>query len=147
MKTTAKLLAAGIMVFLFTGLTSMSYFNYQQDGKKKPWVVPEKSKALKNPVKSDDANLVSGKTLYNKHCKSCHGAKGLGDGTKAKELDTPSGDFSVKEFQSQTDGEIFYKTKEGRDDMPSFKKKITDDDEIWSVVNYLRTFKEEAKKK
>ena len=73
-------------------------------------------------------------------CKSCHGSKGLGDGPKSKELDTPSGDFSLKEFQAQTDGELFYKIQTGRDDMPSFKKKITDDEDIWNLVNYMRTF-------
>ncbi|MBI2967810.1 MAG: cytochrome c [Bacteroidetes bacterium] len=110
-----------------------------QDAKKKPWVVPEKSKTAKNPVKSDDANITAAKTLYGKHCKSCHGAKGSGDGPKAAELETSCGDFSSKEFQSQTDGEIFYKTKEGRDDMPNYAKKITNDDDIWSLVNYMRT--------
>jgi len=52
--------------------------------------------------------------------KSCHGAKGLGDGPKSKELDTPTGDFST-DLKAQTDGDLFYKTKEGRDDMPSFQ--------------------------
>ena len=142
METTSKnkFFAAAIMLFVFVGMIGMSFVNYAQDDeKKKPWVVPEKSKTVKNPVKSDAASLASGKTLYGKHCKSCHGTKGLGDGPKAKELDTPSGDFSTKEFQAQTDGDLFYKTKEGRDDMPNFKKKMPDDADIWSVVNYMRT--------
>jgi len=143
MKTTSKLLTAGIMVFLFAGLTSMSYFNNGQDGKKaKPWVVPEKSKTMKNPVKSDAASLENGKALYTKHCKSCHGTKGLGDGPKSKELETPCGDFTSKDFLSQTDGDIFFKTKEGRDDMPSFKSKIPGDNDIWAVVNYVRSLSE-----
>lgn len=128
------------MLLTFIGWLSMSFINNKQDDKTKPWNVPEASKKAKNPVKSDKESLASGKTLYNKHCKSCHGAKGLGDGPKAKELDTPSGDFSTKEFQAQTDGEIFYKAREGRDDMPTFKKKITDDEDIWAVVNYVRSF-------
>jgi len=74
--------------------------------RKKPWVVPEKLKTAKNPVKSDDANVTAGKALYTKHCKSCHGAKGLGDGPKAKELETPTGDFST-DLKDQTDGDLF----------------------------------------
>lgn len=106
-----------------------------------PWVVPEKYKKMKNPVASDKESIAAGKALYVKHCKSCHGTKGLGDGTKAAQLKTKCGDFSTTDFQSQSDGSLFYKASEGRDDMPSFKKKIPDQDDIWSVVNYLRTLK------
>ena len=77
--------------------------------------------------------------LYNKHCKSCHGSLGLGDGPKAKQLETHCGDFSTDEFQSQTDGELYYKSFIGRDEMPNFEKKITDEEDRWSVINFLRT--------
>jgi mono/diheme cytochrome c family protein len=106
-----------------------------------PWVVPEKYKKMKNPVASDKETIAAGKALFVKHCKSCHGAKGLGDGTKAAQLKTKCGDFSSADFQSQSDGSIFYKTSEGRDDMPSFKKKIPVQEDIWSIVHYLRTLK------
>ena len=108
---------------------------------KKPWPVPDNFKNMKNPVASNAESISEGKTLYGTHCKSCHGAKGLGDGTKAATLKTEPGDFSKADFQGQTDGSLFYKTSEGRDDMPSFKKKIPDADERWSIVNYLRTMK------
>jgi mono/diheme cytochrome c family protein len=138
-----KIITASIMLLVFAGMVSLSFVNNTQDSKKKkPWVVAEKPKTVKNPVKSDDTSVASGKALYSKHCKSCHGAKGLGDGPKSKELETSCGDFSVKEFQAQTDGEIFYKTKEGRDDMPSFKKKVPDDNDIWAIVNYVRSLGE-----
>ncbi|MBI4947353.1 MAG: c-type cytochrome [Bacteroidetes bacterium] len=119
----------------------MSFVNNSQDDKKKPWVVPEKSKAMKSPVKSDATSIASGKALYTKHCKSCHGATGKGDGPKSKELDTPTGDFTV-DLKGQTEGEIFYKIKEGRDDMPNFKKKLPDDADIWAMVNYVRSLAE-----
>ena len=48
--------------------------------------------------------------------------------------------FSKAEFQNQTDGEHFYKTKTGRGDMPKYEGKLSDDD-IWNIVNYMRTFK------
>ncbi len=106
-----------------------------------PWVVPDKYKKMKNPVTSNAESISAGKALYVKHCKSCHGAKGLGDGTKAAQLKTKCGDFSTADFQSQSDGSLFYKVSEGRDDMPSFKKKVPDQDDIWSMVNYMRTLK------
>ena len=137
MKKAVSLIGVGIAMFLFVGLTSTSV--NAQKGDRKPWVVPDKSKSVANPVKSNAETQEAGKALYTKSCKSCHGVKGLGDGPKSKELDTPCGDFTKKEFTAQTDGEIFYKVKEGRDDMPSFKKKITDDNEIWQIVTYVRT--------
>lgn len=106
-----------------------------------PWIVPDKYKKMKNPVASDKESIALGKSLYIKHCKSCHGSKGLGDGPKAAQLKTKSGDFSLADFQAQSDGALFYKTSEGRDDMPSFKKKIPEQSDIWSVVNYMRTLK------
>ena len=108
---------------------------------KKPWPVPDAFNSKKNPVKSDATSTAAGKELWNTHCKSCHGAKGLGDGNKAAQLKTEPGDFTKPDFQSQTDGSLFYKISEGRDDMPSFKKKIPDQDDLWSLVVFVRTLK------
>ena len=106
-----------------------------------PWPVPDKYKNMANPVKADAASIATGKDLYVQHCKSCHGTKGKGDGPKAAQLDTECGDFTKADFHKQTDGAIFYKTLEGRKDMPSYKKKIPDQNDIWAVVNYMRTLK------
>jgi len=106
-----------------------------------PWPVPDKYKNMPNPVKSDATSIATGKELYTQHCKSCHGTKGKGDGPKAAQLDTESGDFTKPDFQKQTDGALFYKSSEGRKDMPSFKKKIADQNDVWSVINYVRTLK------
>ena len=132
LKPLALLLAGSFLLVIFSG------FSFFQN---KPWPVPDNYKNMKNPVASDAATLADAKSLYTKHCKSCHGTKGLGDGNKAAQLKTEPGDFSTAEFQGQTDGELFYKTSEGRDDMPNFKKKIPDAEERWSVVHYMRTLK------
>jgi mono/diheme cytochrome c family protein len=106
-----------------------------------PWPVPDKYLKMANPVKSDAESLSSGKELWIKHCQSCHGKSGKGDGPKAAQLKTSPEDLSKPEIQKQPDGAFFYKSSEGREDMPSFKKKIPDQEDIWSLVNYLRTFK------
>ena len=136
-KKAISFVAFGISaIILFCMITG---FRSYQD--KKPWPVPDNYKNMKNPLGSNSQTIADGKALYATHCKSCHGAKGLGDGSKAAQLKTEPGDFSSAEFQSQTDGAIFYKTSEGRDDMPSFKKKIADAEERWSIVNFMRTLK------
>jgi mono/diheme cytochrome c family protein len=106
----------------------------------KPWPVPDEYKNMPNPVaKSDDGNK-AGMALYIKYCASCHGKTGLGDGVKSRTLKDFAGDFSGAYFQDQTDGEHFYKTKFGRGEMPKYEGKISDED-IWNIVNYMRTFK------
>jgi mono/diheme cytochrome c family protein len=108
--------------------------------KGKPWPVADKDKNMKNPVAKGDASNKAGMALYNKNCASCHGKAGLGDGVKARALKTFPGDFSKADYQNQTDGELFYKTKVGRGEMPKYEGKIADND-IWNIVNYTRTFK------
>jgi mono/diheme cytochrome c family protein len=128
------------LITVTLGLTSIS-FTVLNNTQPKPWAVPDNFKKTKSAVASDATSIADGKALWNTHCKSCHGAKGLGDGTKAAQLKTEPGDFSKAELQSQTDGTIFYKISEGRDDMPSFKKKLPEADERWSLVNFIRTLK------
>lgn len=117
----------------------MSFVSFQQK-QPEPWPVPAAEKSKANPVKADDASVKLGMAAYNKNCASCHGKTGLGDGPKGRSLKTFSGDFSAAAFHSQTDGELFYKTKVGRGDMPAYDKKIPDAD-IWHMVNFMRTFK------
>ena len=127
--------------FMSTLMFVIALMAFMPKNQNDPWPVPDKYKNMPNPVKSDATSLATGKELYTQHCKSCHGTKGKGDGPKAAQLDTESGDFTIAAFKSQTDGALFYKTFEGRKDMPSFKKKIADQNDIWAVVNYMRTFK------
>ena len=133
MKSKSFVLLATIIIIAsaFKGL------NFQ----KKPWPVPDAAKNKKNTVAANAESIANGKTLWGTQCKSCHGTKGLGDGPKAAQLNTEPGDFSKNDFQAQTDGSLFYKTSQGRDDMPGFKSKIPDQDDIWSLVNYMRTLK------
>jgi mono/diheme cytochrome c family protein len=106
----------------------------------KPWVVPANFKSMKNPVAKGDASNKAGMAKYTANCASCHGKAGLGDGVKARALKGSAGNFSQSEFQGQSDGDLFFKTKTGRGEMPKYEGKLSDDD-IWNVVNYMRTFK------
>lgn len=132
MKTFKILTVIGVISFV---LFSFSSFVQEE------WKVPEKYEKMKNPT-DPEVDKSIGKSLYSKHCKSCHGKTGLGDGTKADEVDGELGDFSTAEFQAQSDGAIFYKSYIGRDDMPNYEKKIPDEEDVWLVVNYVRTLAE-----
>ncbi len=137
LKKSLSAIAGTLLVSVFVG-ASLSVSAQDEKPKGKPWPAPESAIKMKSAVKSDDASIQAGKELYAQHCKSCHGAKGKGDGTKAENIDISCGDFTSEEFAKVSDGEAFWKTTEGRKPMPSFKEKLGDNDR-WSIINYLRT--------
>lgn len=124
-------------VVLIAGLSLLSL---SANAQPKPWTVPAEYKTMKNPIAAGDASNKAGMALYTKNCASCHGKAGLGDGVKARMLKGFPGDLSGAGFQNQTDGEHFYKTRSGNGEMPKYEGKLADDD-IWNIVNYMRTFK------
>lgn len=105
------------------------------------WVVLAKYKNMTNPYPVDKESLENGKSLYGTHCKSCHGAKGDGNGPKAATLDTKIGSFMSAQFRAQKPGEVYYKAIIGRKDMPRFDKKIPDEEDKWAVVEYIMSLK------
>lgn len=137
MKKLLKNLSAIALIAIF--FTAFSAMKMQQE-QPKPWPVPDEYKKMENPVKGDAEAVKMGEMLYKRHCASCHGRVGLGDGPKARGLKTFAGDFSGDFYQKQTDGEHFYKTLKGRDEMPGYEGKVSEED-IWSMVSYMRTFK------
>lgn len=131
-----------IIGMMFIGSFALISMTFLKTNIQDPWEVPAKYQKMENPYASaaDDDNI--GRIMYTKHCKSCHGTKGKGDGKKAASLDTPAGDFTDGSFKNQTDGSLYYKTFVGRDDMPSFKKKIVDKEDQWLLINYIRLLSE-----
>lgn len=98
-------------------------------------------KALKNAVPSSPSSIANGQALYVKNCQFCHGAKGLGDGPLAPKDSKPANLTDAKWDRGSTDGEIFKVIMEGAG--PDFKMKgvkgrVADND-VWHIVNYLRS--------
>jgi mono/diheme cytochrome c family protein len=136
MKTSLRLAA-----FLFTAILFVTANIAVAQKAGGPWTVPAKYKAMKSTVKAGDASINTvGKETYNKHCKSCHGAKGLGDGPKSASLKTLVPSFADKKFKSQADGDIYFQSFIGRDEMPNFEKKILDEADRWAVIAYMKSF-------
>ena len=131
----ALLLSAGVFLVAMSFGTAKA----QAKPKGKEWKVADADAKKKSAVKNDDeATIKAGKDVWNVQCKSCHGAKGLGDGPKAEKIDISCGDFTSAETAKKTDGELFWKATEGRKPMPSYKEKLSDS-ERWKVISYIRT--------
>ena len=94
---------------------------------------------LKNPVASSPESIDLGRKLYRRHCASCHGATGKGDGGQALSGGEPS-DLTDNEWDTgATDGEIFVVIRDGLSaDMLAYKDKLKEA-EIWQVVVFVRT--------
>lgn len=102
------------------------------------WEAPARASAKKSPVAADAASIGRGKAIYTAECASCHGNSGRGDGPSAKDLEVSPGDMT--KLGSHSDGALFWKISEGKKPMPSFAKKLTEQ-QRWEVINYLRTLK------
>lgn len=100
------------------------------------WIVPQERKGRLSPFEFSDESRTKGLNHYNLNCALCHGQPGAGN---YQNLVPPPGDPASADFQMNLDGEIFYKVMEGRDQMPSFKSVLTQD-EIWEIISYIRSY-------
>jgi mono/diheme cytochrome c family protein len=106
--------------------------------------------AVKNPVKATPESVAAGKKLYDTQCTTCHGDTGKGDGKMAASLNPPKpSDLSDATWKhGSTDGEIFTLIRDGSKGtgMRGYAARMKPDD-MWSVVNYLRTLGPTSAKK
>jgi mono/diheme cytochrome c family protein len=113
------------------------YAVFQRD---KPWVVPEEVKKLKNPLSPSESTRKAATGIYMDECAQCHGEHGKGDGPEATMHSlVPSDLTDTRHMNTVTDGEVFYQISEGRKPMPSFKKRLTED-QRWGLVLLVRSF-------
>jgi mono/diheme cytochrome c family protein len=135
---TRKILFASVLALICIVL---AYAAFQKD---RPWVIPEEVKKLKNPIAPTDATLKAASGIYKDKCAECHGERGKGDGPKAMmHTPAPADLTDAGKMKSVTDGEIFYQISEGRRPMPSFKKRLTED-QRWGLVLFVRSFSQPA---
>jgi mono/diheme cytochrome c family protein len=113
------------------------YAVFQKD---RPWVVPEEVKKLQNPIQSSEFILKAARGIYLDECAQCHGERGKGDGPEAMMHSPAPADLTDPGHMIRvTDGEIFYQISEGRKPMPSFKKRLTEE-QRWGLVLLVRSF-------
>ena len=131
---TRKILFASLLALICIVIV---YAAFQRD---RPWVVPEEVKKLKNPVPPSESTLKAARRIYTDECAQCHGERGKGDGPEALMHSPAPADLTdAGHMNTVTDGEIFYQISEGRKPMPSFKKRLTEE-ERWGLVLLVRSF-------
>ena len=117
----------------------------QQDFSKNTWELPADADKTKNPVPATEESIAKGKELYlaqNKgNCIFCHGETGAGNEANFPKLRRKPADLTNKErMTAMTDGELFWKITKGIFGiMPAGERRMTEAEERWHVVNYIRT--------
>jgi mono/diheme cytochrome c family protein len=102
--------------------------------------IPPADAAKANPVKPGAESLAKGKKLYGYDCAMCHGKNGDGKGDMASDIKNVTDFTNPDALKNRTDGELFYITKNGKgDNMPPEGDRVKDE-EIWNMVNYIRSF-------
>lgn len=103
------------------------------------WSAPVEFRDQINPVKPTAESVDAGRVIYMQNCQGCHGAEGRGDGPAARALKMDARDLTDRDLMgAAADGELFWKIATGRAPMNAFSPHLSDE-EIWSVVNFLRT--------
>jgi copper transport protein len=101
---------------------------------------PPDAAQLKNPVAATPESISEGKRLYQRYCASCHGSNA--EGGPGNDLIPAAPDLTDNEWKhGSTDGEIFSVIKNGVPpdlNMIPFGDQLNDQ-QIWNVVNYLRS--------
>jgi mono/diheme cytochrome c family protein len=82
------------------------------------------------PLRAQDAP-----TLFKSKCAACHGADGSGNTPAGKAM--KARDFASPEVQNETDEQLIEIVTNGKNKMPSYKGKLTDD-QIKGLVAYIR---------
>jgi len=109
---------------------------------KRHWQAPESAMSQTNPVTADHSSVSVGKGIYSELCARCHGAQLEGDGADGRSLSTAP--TNLKEMSGRhSDGDFAWKIKNGKGDMPAWEDEL-DDKEIWSLVNYIQSIKQES---
>ena len=105
-----------------------------------PYKIPPEAAARVNPVKPSAESLAKGKKLYAIDCAMCHGKDGDGKGDMASDIKNVTGFYQSRRTEKPHRRRTLLHNPEwqGRG-MPPEGDRAKDDD-IWNMVNYIRSF-------
>lgn len=99
-----------------------------------------RNKSEQNPLRDHSGALAGGREAFSHYCAACHGLDGRNSGVPfADHMSPPVPKLSSSQVQAYTDGQLKWVIDYGLwpSGMPGSKGPLSDD-EIWSIVVYLR---------
>lgn len=97
-------------------------------------------KKQRNPLSASPQTIADGKEAFSHYCAACHGLDGQNTGVPfADRMSPPVPSLTVPEVQQYTDGQLKSVIDNGiwPSGMPG-SSGILSDDEIWSIVVFIR---------
>jgi mono/diheme cytochrome c family protein len=96
------------------------------------------AKSLKSPIPYTKKSIDQGRIVYRRYCTACHGM----DGKSTVDVVADATDLTSPKLwkHGTAEGQIFKSIYEGAGEtMPAFKPQIPNVDDMWHLVNYIRS--------
>ncbi|HUH62847.1 MAG TPA: cytochrome c [Terracidiphilus sp.] len=106
-----------------------------------PGMTPQEAGSGAKGVAKAAAATAKGKEIYARDCAMCHGDTGNGQSDLAKDMQLTLKDWTdPKSLSEMSDQQIFDMIRKGKDKMPPEDPGRAKDDEIKSIILYIRDF-------
>ncbi len=126
-----------ITLLLTTLLSTTPLSAHEGHDHTKAWNSPPGAAARPNPLSSSPGNIAAGKKLYEQFCVQCHGLDGRGNPAVLSVIRGKPADLAFA-AKHHTPGDLFWKTRNGRSAMPSYKL-VFKKQQIWEMITYIQT--------
>jgi mono/diheme cytochrome c family protein len=127
---------SAIALFLLAGVFGAE-LSRGQEAQDKP-LTRDEAKKLKSTAPYTKASIARGRVLFNNDCTGCHGR----DGKAQVDVIADATDLTdPKVWKSgSTEGEIFRSIRDGAGiSMPPYKNQIRKEEDLWHLVNFIRS--------
>ena len=96
------------------------------------------AKKLRSPIPYSKKSIAQGRGVFARNCTGCHGA----DGKSQVDVVANATDLTDPESyrDGSSEGEMFRTIRDGAGaSMPAFKSQIQHEEDLWHLVNYIRS--------
>jgi mono/diheme cytochrome c family protein len=132
------------LAFCLLVSTICAQLSQGQEAQDKP-LTRDEAKLLKSPVPYTKASIARGRILYTNDCTGCHG----NDGKAQVDVIADATDLTEPKLwkSGTTEGEIFRSIRDGAGiSMPPYKNQIQNPEDLWHLVNFIRSLWPEAQR-
>jgi mono/diheme cytochrome c family protein len=143
------LIMVGFMNFSLTALKEPGRVETLAGNRARHFLIRRASRQGIPPRPQDTkASAASGGLRYSSECVICHGPGGRTPTPMGRWMYPRAADLTSEQVQSYSDAELFWIIQNGIrfTGMPAFGK-VETENEIWNLVNYVRTLPGELRKK